>query len=62
MRGNRIKNTFKKLFYILANPKSYFRAKSVISELKKKNEEIVFIVTCGPSLEKVKNIPGLKKY
>lgn len=61
MEGRKVKLTIRKLMYVLANPTGYLRSKSILSKLHAKNEKVVLLVTCGPSLELVKEMSGFKQ-
>ena len=61
MEGHKVKLIIRKLMYVLLNPEAYLRSKSMLSKLKAKNEKVVLLVTCGPSLELVKKLPGFNQ-
>lgn len=61
MEGRKKKLAIRKLMHVLANPKGYFRSKSILSKLQARNEKVVLLITCGPSLELVKNMFGFKQ-
>lgn len=55
------KRTIKTAIAPLRNPIRYLKAKYLLNTLKHRHEKIVFILTCGPSLELVAKEPGLAK-
>ena len=52
---------FRKIIYFACHFISFLKTRILLAKLSKKNQPVVFIVTCGPSLDIVKKMPGLIK-
>ena len=55
------KRLIKTALAIVCNPIKYLGVRNLINNLNQRHEKIVFILTCGPSLELVAKSPGLAK-
>lgn len=51
----------RKIIYLAFHFISFLKTRILLAKLSKKNQPVVFIVTCGPSLDIVKKMPGLIK-
>lgn len=55
------KNSLKKYFYLILNRKEYLRTKRFVSEVAKQQHEVIFLITCGPSLSLFLENPSFRE-